>query len=123
MTLGVHGFGLGSASEANIVYVNDDQLDQVQYLLEQSASGNHILFDNDTVKRVKLTDESSLEPELKHIAEQEAEQIFEKLVTFPTLESKRTFLSRLDPKTYIDVVRVYMNIALNQTKSPIDRLH
>lgn len=111
------------APEAQIVYVNDDQLEQVRYLLEQSASGNHILFDNDTIKRVKLTDDSEIEPELKHLAEQEAEQLFEKLVTFPTIESKRAFLARLDPKTYTDVVRVYLNIVLNQTKTPIDRLH
>lgn len=111
------------APEAQIVYINDDQLDQVRYLLEQSASGNHLLFDNDTVKRVKLTDDSELEPELKQIAEKEAEQIFEKLVTFPTIEAKRTFLARLDPKTYGDVVRVYLNIVLNQTKTPIDQLH
>lgn len=91
--------------------------------MEQSSFGNHILFDNETIKRVKLADDSEVDPALKQLAEREAEHLFEKLVTFPTIEAKRIFLGQLDPKTYVDVVRVYLNVVLNQTKTVFDQLH
>ena len=35
-----------------MIYVSQEQLDQVNYLLAQSALGNHLLFDDSTIRRV-----------------------------------------------------------------------
>lgn len=93
-----------------MVYVNDDQLEQVQYLLEQSTNGNHLLFDNNTIKRIARSHE--LNEEEKERVEA-AESLLEQLILCPTIEAKKSFLSELDEVTYNDVVRVYINVLHN----------
>ena len=35
-----------------MIHISKHQLAQVEYLLEQSAQGNHVLFDTDELRRV-----------------------------------------------------------------------
>ncbi len=93
-----------------MVYVNEDQLEQVKYLLEQSALGNHLLFDNITIRRIANTDHENQDRVEK------AEKLLEEMILCPTLAAKRAFLENLDRRTYDDVVRIFLNVVQNTLK-------
>lgn len=93
-----------------VIYVNQDQLDQVKYLLEQSALGNHLLFDESTLRRIA--------PRIGHKEArneriEKAEQLMEQMILRPTISSKKAFLEGLAPDVYDDVARVFFNIVQN----------
>ena len=92
-----------------MIYVSQAQLDQVQYLIEQSALGNHILFDHETIRNVFANS--------SHLSEEESYQVehhIEKLIELPTLAHKKAYLEKLDQTTYHRVVRTYFNIVENK---------
>ena len=93
-----------------MIYVNQDQLDQVKYLLKQSSLGNHLLFDEKTLRRIAPR---IGQPETRNERVEEAEQLLEQMILRPSLGSKRAFLEGLDPETYDEVARVYFNIVQN----------
>lgn len=93
-----------------MIYVNQEQLEQVKYLLDQSAIGNHLLFDGGTIYRIadRL---GQIEPRDERL--ELAEKLMEQLILRPSLTQKKAFLETLDPQTYDDVARVYFNIVQN----------
>lgn len=93
-----------------MIYVSQEQLEQVKYLLEQSAIGNHLLFDEQTIRRIanRIGNTESRDERIE-----KAEQLLEQMILRPTISSKRAFLETLDPLTYDDVARVYFNIVQN----------
>jgi hypothetical protein len=93
-----------------MIYVNQEQLDQVKYLLEQSAIGNHLLFDGKTIYRIadRIGNKDSRSERV-----QKAEKLLEQMILCPTLSSKKNFLEGLDSETYDDVAHVYFNIVQN----------
>lgn len=92
-----------------MVYVSQEQLDQVNYLLEQSARGNHILFDGRTIQRIA----PRLGQQDRDERVEKAEALLEQMILRPTISGKKAFLEALDPSTYDDVARVYFNIVHN----------
>jgi hypothetical protein len=105
-----------------VIYVSKDQLDQVEYLINQSALGNHVLFDAETVRRVfdspnlynaVFTEEQAYEVE-HHI---------ERLMGQPSLTQKRAYLEALDAETYERVVRTYFNIVENKMYETLEVKH
>lgn len=111
--VGIQGLGSRASIGGCIIYVNEDQLDQVQYLLYQSSLGNHILFNNDTIKRIAPSSEIEPESEEDKIRLENAERLLEELILCPSLDAKLMFLERLDPGTYDEVARVYLKIVEN----------
>jgi hypothetical protein len=93
-----------------MIYVSQEQLDQVKYLLKQSSQGNHLLFDERTIRRIacRLGQE-----ETRNEKVEKAEALLEQMILRPTISSKRAFLEALDPPTYDDVAKVYFNIVQN----------
>ena len=93
-----------------MIYVNQDQLDQVKYLLQQSAQGNHLLFDESTLRRLapRLG-----QTETRNERIEKAEQLLEQMILRPSISSKRAFLESLDAETYDEVARVFFNIMQN----------
>ena len=96
-----------------MVYVDDNQLDQVQYLLEQSSIGNHILFDNETIKRVAPNNKCDAKTDIEIEVQENAERLMEELILCPSIDSKLTFLANLDRRTYDEVASVYLSIVEN----------
>ncbi len=102
-----------------MIYVNQKQLDQVEYLIEQSAKGHHILFDLDTIRRVfgVETYEQFKAEHLSSIEDSEvdetAEKHIEKLILQPTLVSKKAYLENLKPELFKRVVKTYFSIVEN----------
>ncbi|HEY8278301.1 MAG TPA: hypothetical protein VIH99_01675 [Bdellovibrionota bacterium] len=93
-----------------MIYVNQDQLDQVKYILKQSAQGNHLLFDEATLRRVAPRIGQS---EARNERIEKAEHLLEQMILRPSIGAKRAFLAELDPETYDEVARVFFNIVQN----------
>lgn len=96
-----------------MIYVSQEQLDQVNYLLAQSALGNHLLFDQHTLRRVLpgLSPAESRTPEVE-----KAEKLLEQMILRPSISAKKAFLESLSPELHDDVARVYFNIVQNTAR-------
>ena len=98
-----------------MIQVPNQHLKQVQYLLEQSKLGNHLLFDSEKLREV-FQNRSAIEPESNILTEEEAygvEHHIERLLQQPGLLRQRAYLERLDARTFEWVVRTYFNIVEN----------
>lgn len=106
-----------------MIHVDEDHLDQVEYLLEQAAQGNHVLFDSDTLKRVlRATDPG----DGAGIGAEDAyavEHHIERLITEKSFERKRAYLDGLPPETFEKVVRTYFNIVENNLYENLETTH
>lgn len=102
-----------------MIYVNQKQLEQVEYLIEQSSRGYHILFDNDTLRKVfherkfSIENENDKETPEEKKEQENVEKHIEKLILQPTLVSKKAYLENLKPEMFIKVVRTYFSIVEN----------
>lgn len=99
-----------------MIYVNQKQLDQVEYLIEQSTKGFHVLFDNDVIREVFRKFDELPQPASENNPKENNEQIekhIENLILQPTLVSKRAYLENLTPDVYVRVVRTYFSIVEN----------
>jgi hypothetical protein len=102
-----------------MIYVNQKQLDQVEYLIEQSCRGHHVLFDAETIRSVfpepamrpDVADESDTAE--KSASGEDIEKHIENLILQPTLLSKRAYLENLNQDTLKRVVRTYFSIVEN----------
>lgn len=106
-----------------MIYVNQKQLDQVEYLIEQSCRGHHVLFDADVIREVFARPEPPEEKNADSSAEDEkwadepddttTEKHIENIILQPTLLSKRAYLENLNIDTRDRVVRTYFSIVEN----------
>lgn len=92
-----------------MIYVNQEQLDQVKYLLERSAQGIHLLFDAQTIHRIAST--KRMDGDKERISQ--AEKLLEQMILCPTISGKKAFLESLAPEAHDDVARIYFNIVQN----------
>lgn len=91
-----------------MIYVDQHLLVEVEYLLNQSIQGNHVLFDLDTVRRVLSHEESFTEEQAYAV-----EHHIERLIQQPSLREKRAYLETLEVGIHDRVVRTYFNIVEN----------
>ena len=92
-----------------MITVSQEQLDTVEYLLEQSAQGNHVLFELDMVRQVFAAPATPMSPEEAY----EVEHHIEKLISFESIEKQKAFLDQLPQATLHRVVLTYFNIVEN----------
>jgi hypothetical protein len=105
------------------VPVKRSQANQVEYLIEQSMKGHHVLFETAELRRVFLRKRES---EGRVLSDQEAyaiEPIIERLIQEPSLEAKRAFLDGLDRRTFDTVVRTYFCIVENNMFEKLEVHH
>lgn len=98
-----------------MIYVNQKQLDQVEYLIEQSCRGHHVLFDADIIRAAfgAAQIEIEVEEETEELETETTEKHIENLILQPTLVSKRAYLENLNIETRDRVVRTYFSIVEN----------
>ena len=90
------------------------EIGQIEYLIQQSIRGHHVLFDVDSLRKV-LNQEGTSEL-ARTLTDDEASSIelhIQALLRQPTLIEKRAYLEKLDSLTYAWVVRTYFNIIEN----------
>ncbi|MCM0606025.1 MAG: hypothetical protein KA715_08035 [Xanthomonadaceae bacterium] len=95
-----------------MIQINQEQVRQIEYLINQSMSGNHILFDVERIREVFST-RTGRADESTPVNPQAVEGHLEKMIALPTLAQKRAFLERLDNRTFRMIVRTYFNIVEN----------
>lgn len=91
-----------------MINVSQKQLSQVEYLIQQSIQGHHVLFDHETIKEI-LNKSAHLTVAL----ETQVENIIEELIMKPTLTEKKAFLNALSRDVFEKVVCTYFNIVEN----------
>lgn len=97
-----------------MIYISKEQLSQVEYLIDQSIQGNHVLFDLDTLRRVFWNE--SPHSYSRDVSKEDAysvEHHIEQLMQEPTLAQKKAYLEQLDQGTFERVVKTYFNIVEN----------
>jgi hypothetical protein len=92
-----------------MITVSQDQLTTVEYLIQQSAQGNHILFDIDMVRKVFSNKINPMTPE----EAAEIEGHIEKLIRLEGYEPRKAYLSRLSETVLHRVIKIYFNIVEN----------
>jgi hypothetical protein len=95
-----------------MVTIDKDQLNEVEYLFNQSAQGVHILFDNANIRRVL----SKPTEEMDFFTFENVDRIQKLLGDFiakNSIKAKMEFLEKLDQETYDLLLRTYFNIVEN----------
>lgn len=103
-----------------MITVTGKQVREIEYLIDQSIQGHHVLFDAGTIRKVlqwqtglnAVTRSENPSPEA---AEQfrHSEQMLEHMLALPTLAQKRAFLENLDHEDFEGVVRLWFNVVEN----------
>ncbi len=108
-----------------MIEVSKQQQSQVEYLLRQSAQGNHILFEPETLRKVFRKDPLSRPDEAILDAEEAyaVEHHIENLIRQPGLLQMRSYLDTLDSRTFEWVVRTYFNIVENSIFENLEECH
>lgn len=99
-----------------MINVSQKQLSQVEYLIQQSIQGHHVLFDHETIKVILNKNTHRADPSVGSMSTQpepHIEQAIEELITKPTLTEKRAFLNGLSRDIFEKVVCTYFNIVEN----------
>jgi hypothetical protein len=89
-----------------VIHIPPQRRERVEYLIEQSARGNHPLFETDLLRR-------AVARELSEDEAYRAEPHVERLMMMPTLAEMRAYLGSLDPETQARVARTYLCIVEN----------
>lgn len=93
--------------------MSPEELAQIDYLLSQSAMGNHLLFDMDQIKDVfrhpsPFGNNADGTLDLKTV--DQISQLFENLIRQPTLAAKKAFIESLPEISRELIIRAYFNI-------------
>lgn len=108
--------------------IDSSQMEQVEYLFNQSARGNHVLFDPDDIKKA-LSTEKSLEKmkgeyldsfDIKTL--QKMRDLLDILMRQPTVSEKRHFILSLSPESKELLIKAYFNILDNTLFQHKDRI-
>jgi len=93
-----------------MITINQNQLDTVEYLITQSAQGNHILFDLDTVRKAFQQKTAPMTADQAR----EVETHVETLITLETFERQQAYIKALTPEVLGRVIKTYFNIVENK---------
>ncbi len=119
-----------------MIYVNEKQLLQVEYLIEQSSRGHHVLFDLETIRSVlgsrkanlkkqlsevtaltpQMTEEQMLKsssPDSEDGEDVTIEKHLENLILQPSLEEKKGYLQNLPSEVFERLLKTYFAIVEN----------
>jgi hypothetical protein len=104
------------------VYLNENQVDNLKSILNQSEQGIHVLFDNSLISEVfkkPYSEDEFFEVEnLKKIQDD-----ILKLLQLNSLHDKKDFISSLDQESQHRIVRAYFYMIENNLRSAQKRPH
>lgn len=92
-----------------MIYLAPEQLREVEFLIGQSKSGIHHLFDASDIK-VAFAQECNIDSE----DVDEIKDLFYEFISQKTLDAKRTFYRMLDQTQKTIVIRTYFNVVENE---------
>lgn len=90
----------------------DKNLDQIEYLLNQSIQGIHFMFNNADI--VKVLSRPSDETDCLSFSNMEkVQELLSKFIAKPSMGEKRLFLDTLDKNTFEMLIRAYFQLVEN----------
>ncbi len=92
-----------------MITVSQEQLDTVEYLIQQSTQGNHILFDLDLVRHVFTRETLPMNEEQAY----QVEHHIERLIALDGFEKQKAYVEQLPEETLYRVIKTYFNIVEN----------
>jgi hypothetical protein len=92
-----------------MISVSQEQLDTVEYLIQQSTQGNHVLFELDLVRQVFTR---SLRP-MSESEAYEVEHHIEKIIELSQVDKQKAYLDKLPEEILHRVIKTYFNIVEN----------
>lgn len=92
-----------------MINVSKDQLKAVEYLLDQSTKGNHILFDPALVREVFSRPSRPMTESEAY----EVEHHIEKMIELDGIEKKKAYIEALPLDELYRVIKTYFNIVEN----------
>lgn len=96
----------------NVIQIEADKLQEIEYLLSQSVQGLHHLFDNEIIANILKTPTEDIDffniDNIKKV-----QGILSDFIAQKTMVEKQRFLKNLDKKSYELLVRTYFNIVDN----------
>ena len=104
-------------------FLTYEQLNQLEYLFEQSSVGNHLLFDKDQIKEV-FTEEHHDATRVVNLRKMDLiRKRMEKLILLPTLSQKKAFVENLPSNAKTMLIRAYFNMLDHTLKTQKTSLH
>tara|TARA_Y100000780_G_scaffold231697_2_gene258199 strand:- start:23536 stop:23940 length:405 start_codon:yes stop_codon:yes gene_type:complete len=97
--------------------LDENRLLQMEYLVDQSRMGHHLLFDNATVSRVFTEENENDEAMFKVENLARIQDLLAEFMDKSTLKEKRRFLDTLEDEDHDLLVRTYFNIIENSIHS------
>lgn len=102
--------------------MDERTLEELEFLLSQSMKGFHHLFERESLREILKTPTEDTEFFSLKTMEQ-VQGLIVQLMKKKTLEEKRAYLQKLQPKSYELVVRAYFHIVDNSLNSGISTRH
>lgn len=94
-------------------YLEKAQLEEVEFLLELSQHGHHLLFDHEAVKTY-MAKPMDMYNEVVENHTEEVETLFEKFLSISGIENKREYFKRLHTANQEVVIKTYFTIIDNK---------
>ncbi len=95
-----------------MIHISDTQMKEIEYIIQQSMNGFHVLFDNDTIRRFY----SGIENEDDIFNEgraRQTEKLVEIFMSTPTITARKQLFRSLSEEEQSLLVRTYFNIVEN----------
>jgi len=104
-----------------MIRVNTIQMQEIEYIIQQSMNGFHVLFDNETIKRFcRNTKDDDIFDEDKAKA---AERLVELFMSTPTINGRKLFFESLTEGEKSLLIRTYFHIVENNILSKRNHLN
>lgn len=95
-----------------MIRINVAQMQEIQYIIQQSMNGFHVLFDNETIK--KFCRDTGTDTDIFDENKARAtERLLEMFMSTPTINGRRSFFDNLNEEEKSLLVRTYFHIVEN----------
>jgi hypothetical protein len=102
--------------EVFMVRIDDSQIEEIQYIINQSMNGLHVLFDNETIKKY-LRGKDNEDDIFDENTSKRTELLLEKFMSIPSIRAKKMFFKDLQEDDKSLLIRTYFNIVENNVLS------
>jgi len=92
--------------------ITSEQIQEIEYIINQSMNGFHVLFDNETIKKFcrGVTDEDDIFNEERA---RKTEKLVEIFISTPTIQARKVLFNSMTDEEKSLLVRTYFNIVEN----------
>lgn len=93
-----------------MINIDSSQVKEIDYLIEQSIKGNHLIFDNNTIKKYCYKKEEDFFSETDH---KDSERLLERFMSTPSIRGKKEFFRDLSNRQKTKLLNIYFSLVSN----------